>query len=110
MLQLENNAKLENTERSDKIHEGSSHVLTPYFKQSIEVTQPVGKTELYLSPPSTYFSNAYKLLLRNTSRWAIAVFNKILDLISFSALLICEKETGDTISRKDFIFKLATQL
>ena len=45
-----------------------------------------------------------------TRRWPVAVFYNILDLACISAYVLCKKKTGDAISRKNFMFQLATEL
>ena len=41
---------------------------------------------------------------------AVAVFYSILDLASVNAFELHKKRTGDKISRRDFLFKLVTEL
>ena len=43
-------------------------------------------------------------------RWPVAVFYNILDLAGINAFMVYKKRTGDKISRRDFLFKLATEL
>ena len=45
-----------------------------------------------------------------TRRWPVAVFYNILDLACINAFVLYKKKTGDSISRRDFIFKLACEL
>ena len=45
-----------------------------------------------------------------TRRWPVAVFYKILDLAYINAYVLYKKKTGDTISRRNFMFQLATEL
>ena len=45
-----------------------------------------------------------------TRRWPVAKFYNILDLASINAFVLYKKKTGDSISRRDFIFKLACEL
>ena len=45
-----------------------------------------------------------------TRRWPVAVFFNILDLAGINAFMFYKKRTGDKVSRRDFLFKLATQL
>ena len=45
-----------------------------------------------------------------TRRWPVAVFYNILDLVCINAFVLYKKKTGDSISRRDFIFKLACEL
>ena len=45
-----------------------------------------------------------------TRRWPVAVFYNILDLASINVLVLYKKQTGDKISGRDFLFKLATEL
>ena len=43
-------------------------------------------------------------------RWPVAVFYNILDVASINAFMLYEKRTGDEVSRRDFLFKLAAAL
>ena len=45
-----------------------------------------------------------------TRQWLVAVFYHILDLACINAYVLYKKKTGDTISRKNFIFQLAIEL
>ena len=45
-----------------------------------------------------------------TRRWSVAVFYNILDLTCINAYVMYKKKTGDTISRKNFIFQRANEL
>ena len=45
-----------------------------------------------------------------TRRWSVAVFYSILDLAGINAFVLYKKRTGDKISRRNFLFKLATEL
>ena len=45
-----------------------------------------------------------------TRRWPIAVFYNILDLACINAYVLYKKKTGDAISRRNFMFQLATEL
>ena len=46
----------------------------------------------------------------STGQWPVAVFHNILDLDSINAYVLYEKKTGDTITRRNFMFQLATEL
>ena len=46
----------------------------------------------------------------STRRWPVAVFYNILDLACINAFVLYKKKTGGSISRRDFIFKLACKL
>ena len=46
----------------------------------------------------------------DTPRWSVAVFYNILDLSGINAFVLYKKRTGDKNSRRDFLFKLATEL
>ena len=50
------------------------------------------------------------LVKAGTRRWQVAVFYNILDLACINAFVLYKKKTGDSISRRDFIFKLACEL
>ena len=45
-----------------------------------------------------------------TRRWPVAVFYNILDLAGINAFVLYKKRTGDKVSRRDFLLKLATEL
>ena len=45
-----------------------------------------------------------------TGRWPVVVFYNILDLAYINAYVLYKKKTGDAISRKNFMFQLATKL
>jgi len=45
-----------------------------------------------------------------TRRWPVVVFNNILDLACSNAFVLYKMRTNEKISRRDFIFKLATEL
>ena len=45
-----------------------------------------------------------------TCWWPIAVFYNILDLAGTNAFVLYKKQTGDKVSRRDFLFKFATKL
>ena len=45
-----------------------------------------------------------------TCRWPVAVFYNILDLACINAFVLYENRTRDAISRRDFVFKLTTEL
>ena len=45
-----------------------------------------------------------------TRRWPVAVFYNILDLACINAYVLYKKKTGDAISRRNFMFQLATEL
>ena len=45
-----------------------------------------------------------------TRRWPVAVFYKIFDLACINACVLYKKKTGDVISRRNFMFQLATEL
>ena len=45
-----------------------------------------------------------------TCRWPAAVLYNIFDLIGISAFVLYKKRTGDKVSRRNFLFKLATEL
>ena len=47
---------------------------------------------------------------RGTRRWPVAVIYNILDLACMNAFVLYKEKTGDSISRRDFIFKLVTEL
>ena len=42
--------------------------------------------------------------------WPVAVFYNILDLDCMNACVLYKKKTGDAISKKNFLFQLATEL
>ena len=42
--------------------------------------------------------------------WPVAVFYNILDLASINAFVLYKKRTGNKVSRRGFLFKLATEL
>ena len=50
------------------------------------------------------------LFKADTCWWPVAVFYNILDLASINAFVLYKKRTGDRVSRRDFLFKLATEL
>ena len=43
-------------------------------------------------------------------RWPVAVFYNILDLAGINAFVLYKKGTGDKISRRGFLFRLAAEL
>ena len=43
-------------------------------------------------------------------RWPVAVFYNILDLAGINAFVLNKKRIGDKVSRRNFLFKLATEL
>ena len=43
-------------------------------------------------------------------RWPVAVFYNTLDLASINAFVLYKTRTGDNVSRRNFLFKLATEL
>ena len=45
-----------------------------------------------------------------TRRWPVAVFYNILDLACINACVLYKKKTGHAISRRNFMFQLATRL
>ena len=45
-----------------------------------------------------------------TRRWPVAIFYNILDMTSINAFVIHRKQTEDKVSRRDFLFKVATEL
>ena len=45
-----------------------------------------------------------------THWWPIAVFYNILGLAGINAFVLYKKQTGDKISRRDFLFKFAPEL
>ena len=45
-----------------------------------------------------------------TRRWPVAVFYNNLDLACINAYVLYKKKTGDAISRRNFMFQLATEL
>ena len=45
-----------------------------------------------------------------TGRWPVVVFYNILDLAYINAYVLYKKKTGDAISRRNFMFQLATKL
>ena len=45
-----------------------------------------------------------------TRRWLVAVFYNIFDIACVNAYALYKKKTGDTLSRKNFMFQLATEL
>ena len=45
-----------------------------------------------------------------TRRWPVAVFYSILDLACINAYVLYKRKTGDAISRRNFMFQLATEL
>ena len=45
-----------------------------------------------------------------TWRWPVAVFYNILDLACINAYVLYKKKTKDAISRRNFMFQLATEL
>ena len=45
-----------------------------------------------------------------TRQWSISVFYDILDLACIDAFVLYKGRTGSSISRRDFILKLATEL
>ena len=45
-----------------------------------------------------------------TRRWPVAAFYNILDLAGINAFVPYKKRTGDKVSRRSFLFKLATEL
>ena len=45
-----------------------------------------------------------------TRRWPVAVFYNILDLACINVYVLYKKKTGDTISRRNFMFQLAAEL
>ena len=45
-----------------------------------------------------------------TRRWPVAVFYNILDWARINAFVLYKERTGDSISRLDFFFKMATKL
>ena len=46
----------------------------------------------------------------STGRWPVAVFYNILDLACINAYVLFKKKTGDAISKRNFMFQLATEL
>ena len=50
------------------------------------------------------------LVKADSRRWPVAVFYNILNLASINAFVLCKKQTGDKASKRDFLFKLATEL
>ena len=46
----------------------------------------------------------------DTRRWPVAVFYNILNLAGINAFELYKKRTGDKVSRRNFLFKLATEL
>ena len=46
----------------------------------------------------------------DTRRWPVAVFYNILDLAAINVFVLHKKQTGNKVSRRDFLFKLATEL
>ena len=44
-----------------------------------------------------------------TRRWPVAAFDNILDLAGINAFVLYKKKTGDKVSRRSFLFKLATK-
>ena len=50
------------------------------------------------------------LVKADTCRWPVAVFYNILNLAGINAFVLYKKRTGDKISRRDLLFKLATEL
>ena len=45
-----------------------------------------------------------------TRRWPVAVFYNILDLAGVNVFVLYKKRTGDKVSRRDFLYKLAIEL
>ena len=45
-----------------------------------------------------------------THRWLVAIVYYILDSAGINAFALYKKRTGDKVSRRDFLFKLATEL
>ena len=45
-----------------------------------------------------------------TLRWPVPVFYKVLDLAGINTFVLYKKRTSDKVSRRDFLFKLATEL
>ena len=45
-----------------------------------------------------------------TQRWRVVVFYNILDLACINAYVFCKKKTVDAISRRNFMFQLASEL
>ena len=45
-----------------------------------------------------------------TRRWLVAVFYHFLNLACINAYVLYKKKTGDAISRRNFMFQLATEL
>ena len=45
-----------------------------------------------------------------TRQWPIAIFYSILDLAGIKVFMLYKKRTGDKVSRRNFLFKLATEL
>ena len=50
------------------------------------------------------------LVKAGTRQWPVAVFYNILDLTRINSFVLYKEKTGDSISRRDFIFKLVTEL
>ena len=50
------------------------------------------------------------LVKAGTRRWPVAVFYNMLDLACINAFVLYKERTVDSISRRDFILKLATEL
>ena len=50
------------------------------------------------------------LVKAGTRQWPVAVFYDILDKAGFNAFVLYKKRTGDKVSRRDSLFKLATEL
>ena len=46
----------------------------------------------------------------DTRLWPVGVFHNILDLACINAYMLYKKKTEDAISRRNFVFQLATEL
>ena len=54
---------------------------------------------------------AWQYSVKAGARWCyVAVFYNILDLASINAFVLYKRRTGDKVLRRDFLFKLATEL
>ncbi|MGH0155464.1 UNVERIFIED_CONTAM: hypothetical protein FKN15_029124 [Acipenser sinensis] len=56
------------------------------------------------TPPSSITERA------GSQRWPVAVFYNVLDLAAINSFVLYKECTGENISRRDFILKLATEL
>ena len=131
-LELPASAKCSQQQYSSKLMKtGDRTILTVYqckpkknvcVLSSLHMSVELGKSEKK-KPEKMEFYNKSKcgvdvanqmarqcLVKADTRWWPVAVFYNILGLAGINAFVLYKKQTGNKISRRDFLFKFATEL